>query len=116
MRLICQDKMLKVITEKNLRKYVGRELRVEGEGIRGNLFSELRDGTVVPKEGQLMGILCKDENGFYIKMFKTHWKKGYGLVFDKSQLLDEPYRLRNYDIIHLYTGERMVRFSDLETK
>jgi len=106
--------MLRTINERRLRDHLGKSLHVEREGIKGNLFSELGDGQVVAKEGVLWGVLCKDERGFYIKMYKTYWGKE-GTVFNKTEFFDEPYRSQNGDIIRLYAGERVVRLSTLET-
>jgi len=61
------------------------------------------------------GILCKDEKGFYIKMYKTHWEGGYGIRISKTEFFDEHDRLQNGDIVHLYVGECVVRLFSLET-
>ncbi len=106
--------MLRKINERRLKDHLGKSLYVEREGIKGNLFSELRNGSVVAKEGVVYDILCKDEKGFYIKMYKTYWGKE-GTIFSKTEFFDEHYRLQNGDIMRLHAGERIVTLSPLET-
>ena len=106
--------MLDVIREKELEHYVGNDIRISREGIKGNIL--LANGK--PKEGILIGVLKKDENGLYIKMFKPYWNEeteAYNL--SKSSFMPEIYRVRDRDIIGFHGGdERIIRLSPLETK
>lgn len=63
--------MLDIIREKELEHYVGNDIRISREGAKGNIL--FANGK--PKEGILIGVLKKDENGFYVKMFKPCWNE-----------------------------------------
>lgn len=102
---------MRTITEKNLKNHLGKHLWVEREGVVGNIVYQDIEKRVILEEGKLFGILSKDEQGFYLKLFRITWEEGYGTRVHKQQFLDEPYRLQNGDIIHLYAGERIVRLS-----
>ncbi|MDP3992080.1 MAG: hypothetical protein Q8P79_01060 [Nanoarchaeota archaeon] len=102
---------MRKITEKGLRRHLGDRVWIEREGIKGNIIKE--NGTI--KEGELAGILQEDANGFYVKMFKTHWGemdtrlgKIDGLIFDEKQFLDEIYRIWDRDVIRA-GGEYLIR-------
>ena len=108
---------MKIITEKNLKNHIGKRVAIEREGVRGNLFSELNDGSVVVKEGELLGVLEKDKDGFYVKMFKTRWDEDYRTKIDQTRFSEEVYRVQDRDVIRFYHGrERIVRLSQLETR
>ena len=105
--------MIGTITEKNLKKYVGRQIWIEREGIKGNF--RYPDGRI--REGRLFGILKIDREGFYVEMFQSRCKNKDGILFDKTSFLEEPYRLQDRDIINIYPIlERVVRFSNLEAE
>ena len=84
------------VTEKRLKEFLGKRIWVEREGILGNVLK--LEGEI--KEGELTGILQIDDTGFYVKMCKTYWNEE-GLVLDYNSFLDEPYRIRDRDIIRL---------------
>lgn len=98
---------MRKITEKGLRKHLGERVKLVREGIRGN--SRYIDGRI--KEGELLGILQEDENGFYVRMFKTIWNSK-GTVIIYSTFLEELYRVGNFDIIDFSTGTYSVRINN----
>ena len=72
-----------------MEKNLGREIRVEREGIRGNL-----------KEGVILGILERDSTGFYVKMFRA-CKTEEGISIEKNSFMNEYYTLQNMDVVTL---------------
>ena len=99
---------MKIITEKELKKRIGRETLVEREGVKGNR----RDLDGVIREGELRGILEQDEKGFYVKMFQSSigelpdYPEITTLIMDHSSFMDEVYWLQNMDIIRFLTPKR----------
>ena len=85
------------ITEKGLNKNLGAKVRIEREGIVGNIKN--KDGVI--KKGSLLGKLLKDGGGFYVEMFTTYWRGGFGLVVDENYFMDIPYRLQNGDVVNI---------------
>lgn len=63
---------------------------IKREGIKGNIKEQ--NGKI--KEGELIGILQRDEQGFYVRMFKSRWNNT-GLVFDHESFRDESYRIQD---------------------
>jgi hypothetical protein len=98
--------MLK-ITARGLNRNLGERVRVEREGIIGNLISE----SGRRKEGLILGILEKNRDSFYIKPFVTRWQENYGLVISNFEFLDEKCQLQDMDYIYLKHGSYLLRLN-----
>lgn len=96
-----------VITEKGLKRNLGRQTTLEREGLKGN--SRYIDGRV--QEGRTFGILCEDEKGFYVKQFVTWWEEDFGRVIDKKHFYDQVCRIQERDLVSFSRGNYLVRFS-----
>ena len=96
---------MRKITYCELMKKVGERILVIREGIVGN--HRWIDGRL--KEGELSGLLQFQDDGFFVKMFKTEWRDTpdssgrVGNVFDFSSFIPEQYMLRNFDVVHFLT-------------
>jgi len=101
------------ITERGLKKHLGKSVIIEREGVIGNALNEKGK----PREGQLLGILFKNEFGFYVNMFKSSRQPGETIVYDYASFLEEPYKVQDRDLIRVNSktgfGKYVVRIDEI---